>query len=134
MRLFPCQWTKVDLGQISNNCIAINNDLDNILLDSLKTLWPLFMNGVQLPKGKSLREGSLLFTTTFPDIPGTHFIHLRRMKDWVNLGATPMVLNTGLLHWKSSALTSTPLLIDSPEKIISTNFSVLCICGPHFLC
>ena len=27
-----------------------------------------------------LREGSLLFTTKFPEIPGTHFIDLGRMK------------------------------------------------------
>ena len=27
-----------------------------------------------------LRGGSLLFTTTFPDIPGTHFTNLGRMK------------------------------------------------------
>ena len=27
-----------------------------------------------------LRGGSLLFTTTFSKIPGTHFIDLRRMK------------------------------------------------------
>ena len=27
-----------------------------------------------------LRGGSLLFTTKFPEIPGTHFIDLRRMK------------------------------------------------------
>ena len=32
--------------------------------------------------------GSLLFTIRFPDIPGTHFIDLGRMKGWVNLGAT----------------------------------------------
>ena len=29
---------------------------------------------------KRLRGGSLLFTTKFPEIPGTHFINLRRMK------------------------------------------------------
>ena len=29
---------------------------------------------------KPLRGGSLLFTTKFPEIPGTHFINLRRMK------------------------------------------------------
>ena len=28
---------------------------------------------------------SLLFTTKFPDIPGTHFIDLGRMKGWVDL-------------------------------------------------
>ena len=27
-----------------------------------------------------LRGGSLLFTIQFPEIPGTHFINLRRMK------------------------------------------------------
>ena len=27
-----------------------------------------------------LRGGSLLFTTKLPEIPGTHFINLRRMK------------------------------------------------------
>ena len=32
--------------------------------------------------------GSLLFTTKFPEIPGTHFIDLGRMKVWVDLGAT----------------------------------------------
>ena len=35
-----------------------------------------------------LREGSLLFTIQLPEIPGTHFIDLRRMKGWVDLGAT----------------------------------------------
>ena len=35
-----------------------------------------------------LRVGSLLFTIKFPQIPGTHFIDLGMMKDWVDLGAT----------------------------------------------
>ena len=35
-----------------------------------------------------LRGGSLLFTTKYPDIPGSHFIDLRRMKGCVDLGAT----------------------------------------------
>ena len=35
-----------------------------------------------------LQGGSLLFTTKFPDILGTQFIDLRRMKGWVNLGDT----------------------------------------------
>ena len=33
-----------------------------------------------------LQGGSLLFTTKFSEIPGTHFIDLGRMKDWVDLG------------------------------------------------
>ena len=35
-----------------------------------------------------LRGGSLLFTTNVPEIPGTHFIALGRMKGLVDLGAT----------------------------------------------
>ena len=36
---------------------------------------------------QQLRGGSLLFTTKFPEIPGIHFIDLRRMKGLVYLGA-----------------------------------------------
>ena len=39
------------------------------------------MDGVQLP----LRGGSLLFTTKFPEIPGTHLIKLERIKGYVVL-------------------------------------------------
>ena len=35
-----------------------------------------------------LQGSSLLFTTKFPEIPGTHFIDLRRMKGWADLGTT----------------------------------------------
>ena len=35
-----------------------------------------------------LRGGSLLFTTKFPEIPGSHFIDLGRMNGWVDLTAT----------------------------------------------
>ena len=35
-----------------------------------------------------LRGGSLLFTIKFPEIPGTYFINLGRMKGSVDLGAT----------------------------------------------
>ena len=39
------------------------------------------MDGVQLPQGlEPLRGGSLLFTTKFPEVPGTHSINLGRMK------------------------------------------------------
>ena len=37
---------------------------------------------------RPLRGGSLLFTTKFPEISGTHFVDHRRIKGWVNLGAT----------------------------------------------
>ena len=61
-----------------------------------------------------LRGGSLLFTTKLPEIPGTHFIKLRRMKGWVEVGATQwFFLNMGRLEWESTTLT----------KVASQDFS-----------
>ena len=40
------------------------------------------MDGAQLPQGQShFKEAVYFFAIKFPDIPGTHFIDLRRMKD-----------------------------------------------------
>ena len=44
-----------------------------------KTLRLLFMDGVQLPQGYSHFEEAVYFLP-FPEIPGTHFIDLGRMK------------------------------------------------------
>ena len=42
-----------------------------------KTLWPLFYGrGSTASRLEPLPGGSLLFTTKFPDIPGTHFTDL----------------------------------------------------------
>ena len=53
-----------------------------------------------------LRGGSLLFTTKFPEIPGTHLIDLGKIKGWVDLGAThlfwtwdPWIGNQRLNHY-----------------------------------
>ena len=43
----------------------------------LKKIWPLFMDGVLKAK-EPLRGGSLLFTTKFPGVPGTH-LHLIKL-------------------------------------------------------
>ena len=62
------------------------------------TLWPLFMDGVQLSQG--YRDNSL-FTTQSPGVPGTHLIDIGRMKGiWIYLAAT------GLLDWETSTLTT----------------------------
>ena len=49
---------------------------------------PFYGNENCLRATERLRGGSLLFTTIFPEIPGTHLINLGKMKSWVNLGAT----------------------------------------------
>ena len=65
-------------------------NIKHILFKNFYTLWPLFYGwGSTASRLVPLRGGSLLFTTKFPEIPGTHFINLGRKKGWVNLGATP---------------------------------------------
>ena len=49
---------------------------------------PFYGWGSTASRLEPLQGGSLLFTIQFPDIPGTHFIDLGRMKGWVNFGAT----------------------------------------------
>ena len=53
-----------------------NNKRLNMLLFLKKTLWSLFMDGVQLSWLEPPQGGSLLFNTKFPDIPRTHFTDL----------------------------------------------------------
>ena len=59
-----------------------------------------------------------LFTTKIPEIPGTHFIELGRMKGWVGFGASQKhgknsLKNTGPLDCECSVLTTRPLLFCS---------------------
>ena len=85
---------------------------------------PFYGWGSTASKLQPLQGGSLLVTIQFPEIPGTHFMDLRRMKGWVDLGDS-VVLNTGLLDWESSALT-TRLLLQSQiiEKLIHNHLTV----------
>ena len=56
---------------------------------TIKKLYdPFYRWGSTASRLEPIQGGSLLFTTTFPEIPGTHFINLGRMKGWVDLGAT----------------------------------------------
>ena len=41
---------------------------------------PFYGRGSTTSRLEPLQEGSLLFTTKFPEILGTHFIDLERMK------------------------------------------------------
>ena len=43
---------------------------------------PFYGWGSTASRIEPLRGGILLFTTKFPEIPGTHFIDLGRMKEW----------------------------------------------------
>ena len=49
---------------------------------------PFYGWGSTASKLVPLGGGSLLFTTKFPDIPGTNFIDLERKKGWVDCRTT----------------------------------------------
>ena len=71
------------------------------------------MDGVQLPQGQShFEEAGLLFTTKFPEITGTHFIDLGRMKGWVDLGHTQW-------FWTRDAWIGNPAPYYSYMKIVN---------------
>ena len=71
------------------------------------------MDGVQLAQGYSHFEETVYFLTLCSQkflVLTLLTIDLGRMKDWVDPGATQWFLSTGPLDWKSSALTTRPLL------------------------
>ena len=52
-----------------------------LILKTLKNFMaPFYGRGSTASRLEPLRGGSLLFTTKFPEVPGTHFIDLERMK------------------------------------------------------
>ena len=62
-----------------------------------------------LKTAKPLQGGSLLFTTKFPEILGTHLTKFGRIKGWVDLGATQLTLELPM-DWESKTLTTMSLL------------------------
>ena len=52
---------------------------------------PCYGWGSTASRLEPLRGGSLLFTTKFPEIFGTHFIDLGRVNGCVDLGATQLL-------------------------------------------
>ena len=71
---------------------------------------PFYGYGSAASRLEPIRGGSLLYNTKFPEIPGTHFINLRRMKGLVDLRATQdWESNWRLLDWESSTFTTRSL-------------------------
>ena len=88
-------------------------------LKKLKTLWPLFMDRVQLPQCKSHFKEAVYFLPLSP----LKFLVLILLTSEVwkagsNL-SNPVVLNSGPLDWESSALTTRPLLYNKLILLIS---------------
>ena len=66
-----CVVTKGHHAYLAN--LPVNNKKKNFMA-------PFYAWGSTASRLQPLRGGSLLFTTRFPEIPGTHFIDLGRMK------------------------------------------------------
>ena len=87
---------------------------------------PFYGWGSTTSRLEPFRGGSLLFTTKFPDITGTHFTDFGRMKS----GSHSVVLD-----WESSALTTWPLLhkdCSSEDCLGNAAVSQASILGPFF--
>ena len=60
---------------------------------------PFYGWGSTASRLEPLWGGSLLYNTKFPEIPGTHFINLGKMKGQVNLGATQLFWPWDYWNW-----------------------------------
>ena len=94
----------------NKKCQSIKKQFYNNHASHLNFMAPFHGWSSTASKIEPLREGSLLFTTKFPEILVTHFIDLGRMKGWVDLEATQWFLDMEPVDWESSILTTRPLL------------------------
>ena len=62
----------------------------------LNFMAPFYGWGSTTSRLEPLRGDSLLFTTKFLEIPGTHFIDLVRLKGWVDLGCELRTAGLGI--------------------------------------
>ena len=96
----------------------------------LKTLWPLFMDEIQLPQGyRTTTRRNFTFyhlvlrnSWYFFSVEKTHLIDLRRMKDWDDLGTTggrPPVFNCWSLQGSEQHHSS----VEKEAQAISKVFS-----------
>ena len=84
-----------------------NESVFKINTTDFRILWPLFMDGVQLPHGQSNFEEAVYFLP--PLSPRNSWYSLQRPRKDERLSqpwSHPVVLNTGPLDWESSALTT----------------------------
>ena len=67
-----------EVSKVFQNFITLKSF--SLQINFLNFMAPFYGWGSTASRLEPLRGGSLLFTTKFPEIPGTHFIDLGRMK------------------------------------------------------
>ena len=102
-----CSFLSADLRVKSINTLMHQGVDQPLLKKTWNFMAPFCGWGSTTSRREPLHGGSLLFTTKFPEIPGTH----RPQKDeWLSWPTShPVVLNMRPLDWESSALTTRPL-------------------------
>ena len=88
---------KIKNEKLCNKCKDGGLKNVGIVHETLNFMAPLYGWVWSAARLEPLQGGSLLFTNKFPEIPGTHFINLRRMKGWVGFGATQWLWTWD--HW-----------------------------------
>ena len=89
IKIFSC--CSLALCSIKSHCLAYKQKCikkfqqKHVMLTDFFSCFRIFWSFVYRA---TLRGGSLLFTTKFTGIPGSHLIHLGRVKGWINLRAT----------------------------------------------
>ena len=92
-----CTWVhrnslkRVNVPSVLNTAVYLKLDckVDCYLFSILKFLLSIWLKrNLKKTFMTPFYGWCLIFTTKFPEIPGTHFIDLGKMKGWVDLGAT----------------------------------------------
>ena len=86
-KCFAYSWF-VQNSQGTVHVISASRNAAHDLILKKKTMVPFYGWDSTCSRLVPLQGDSLLFTTKFPEVLGTHFIDLGRMKGCVNLGAT----------------------------------------------
>ena len=95
--------------------------LESLIITKKKTLWPIFMDGVQLPQGYCHFEEAVYFLPLSSQIFLVLILSTSKDERLNRPWSHPVLLNTEPLDWKSSTLTTRPLLDETwkREKKIS---------------
>ena len=86
---------------------------------------PFYGWGSTASRLEPLQGGSLLFTTKFPEIPGTHLSTSEGWKAESTLEPPSGFENTGPPYWEPSALATRPLLRPDPFEFHKNGFLLM---------
>ena len=102
---FPKRWKD------KRTAFSKNNKFTMYWIKKKKTLWPLFIDGVQLPQARATSRRQFTFYHKVPRNPLYSFYQPWKDEQLSQPWSHPVVLSTGPLDWEFSALTTRSLLL-----------------------